>query len=114
MSNEREVCQCGRDGAKLHCSECGRFACYAKSSKARLEKLNDGSLVKIMMYHCRGCGVDFDDINRAQCSAPRRGLSVRVQRIGDAVATAFSLEGLSPTERKVKLAELFKRKDSNG
>jgi C4-type Zn-finger protein len=103
-----EQCVCGRDGTKLHCPACGRFACYAKSSKSRIEQLASGGTVRIMTYHCRGCGIDFDDLQRARCEAPRRGLSMAAVRAGD--KAAVSLADLPPEERKEKLRELFAKK----
>lgn len=97
-------CQCGKATERLHCPNCGKLTCYATPSKAYIIQMDAGP-IRIMKYTCRGCGISFDDLERAQCHAPKRGLSVKAQRVGDTVAV--SLAGLPEEIRKEKINELF-------
>lgn len=63
-----------------------------------------------MVYHCRGCGIDFDDMQRSRCEAPKKSLSMKEQRRVDNVITkvAVNLSDLPEHERKARIAEIFK------
>ena len=108
-----EKCVCGRSAARLHCAACGSFNCYAKSSKSRIEHLPDNRPIRVMMFHCRGCGIDFDDLQRAKCEAPQTSMkSVSQLRKEDkahaAIASSFTVD-MTYEERLAKAKELLSK-----
>lgn len=85
--NEQEVCACGRPffKNKPHCPGCGRSACYAKPSKAfNVDTQNKGP-VRVMVYQCRGCGIEFNSLEMVNCEAPPLGMSMKQRRQADKI-----------------------------
>lgn len=107
--DEFAKCQCGRNMREIHCtdSSCGSFAVERKSRREIIEVETEKGKFKIDVdcFRCRRCGFRFNDKDRYNCQAPKRGLSVKAQRVGD--AAQVSLAGLSETERIAKLTEMF-------
>lgn len=105
----QELCSCGRPFLPIHCVGCGRKAYYALSSKAYIVQTSTGPL-RVMVYHCRGCGINFDDLMRSRCEAPKKSLSMKEQRRVDHVVdrVATNLSDLPEHERKARIAEIFK------
>jgi len=107
------LCCCGRPNDRTHCPTCGSFDTAAKPSKAFKVRTDGGGFKKIMMYRCRKCGKDFDDLQISVCWAPpeRRG-SRDVKQIERTPNPEF--EGLSLEERIAKAKEILSRDKKDG
>lgn len=112
-------CVCGRtNDRRIHCAHCGSFNVYAKSSLATKVKLDTGMVITNMMYHCRACGRDFNDLDRGTCKAPKASLSGRQRSVSGVVNIATmanpDLEGKTRAEKLQWVKDkLSKKGDKN-
>lgn len=95
-------CECGREVAPRHCPNCGRKDVYAIRRGDKLV-LIEGTKYIVRGFRCRNCGTEFDE--GTKCEAPRRGLSIAAQRVGDKAASV--LVEMSEDDRKNMLTKLF-------
>lgn len=69
LSDEEDLCTCGRSGAKAHCPLCGssNFIARRRSGRMDVDKVS-GKPIWIRGFYCRKCGADFaEDL---PCAAP--------------------------------------------
>lgn len=79
-----EKCQCGRFKDEIHCPYCGRASFYGKASikVTRLHPMTAIMTNDILMFHCKRCNKDFDDLQwQFECKAkPSKRSEVEAQR----------------------------------
>lgn len=105
-----EKCICGRVKAIAHCPMCGLRNFYAIASRAFVVPLGDGMPgVRIRSYRCRVCDDFFTDLDRDNCKAPQKLLSMKAQRAFDLASNTLSYEE-AKKQAFEKLARLSSRK----
>lgn len=111
-----EKCVCGRPLAAIHCPTCGAQTKYPLPSISfDVPILNSDKKRHVMVYRCRGCGIEYNDIEREKCEAPMTPQEYKRQReasrMGDEILNAYRnakttderqkvLKGLFPTGKK--------------
>jgi hypothetical protein len=101
FDGEEGTCQCGREKARNHCprGDCiGSTMVYAKAKDSFKYKDAAGDTIRIMVYRCRSCGRDYNDLDRLDCKAPAKRLPSRKLN---------PTNNLSPDERLSLLRTMF-------
>lgn len=83
-------CNCGREiGAKPHCTHCGStFTTSTPSRNIFVVDPNTAEMIVVRAFHCRYCGVDFNESEQCFAPPPKRGRTASASQISKFNMTA--------------------------
>jgi len=108
---QQECGHCGRTG--IHCPACGAKSRYAKVSEATVRPMslpNNSTVdVRVMVYACRSCGLQYDDGDwLTKCEVPQfESKSMKERRAQEAKEQEMAEILANPESRMALLRSLF-------